>query len=376
MKKRPLTAAVAALSNQSSTVVLGLAACTLSQQGNASVQLLPDGPFKAKDGRPHDVPGGQWLMDAAAWQMLKADAAERTNDYHFDYEHQTLRTADNGQPAPAAGWINPAALRYEPGQGLFADNVQWTPKAEQMIGEGEYRYISAVFAYDKATGRPQQLLHVALTNNPAVDGMKAIAALTAQTPTPQPPPGDSAMNEALKKLLAALGISIDGVDLNDAEAAQGLVDKALSAIKGMTDQSTSDKQAVADLTAKLESGIDHSQYVPVGVYQELLAKFKDTATHAGTAALTAAIEQAEKDGRIYGAKDRAWLEGVGKNQGLAALTAQLDGRPAIAALTATQTTAKPQHDDKGLAVLTAEDKAVAKLLGITEEDFAKQKGAK
>ncbi len=68
----------------------------------------------------------------------------------LDYEHQTLNSESNGQPAPAAGW----ATRFEwrPGAGLFALDVQWTDRARQMIEAGEYRYISPVFVASKVSG--------------------------------------------------------------------------------------------------------------------------------------------------------------------------------------------------------------------------------
>ncbi|MFM4867409.1 phage protease, partial [Aeromonas caviae] len=35
----------------------------LTPQGDGWYQLLPIGPFKARDGRPFDVPGGHWQLD-------------------------------------------------------------------------------------------------------------------------------------------------------------------------------------------------------------------------------------------------------------------------------------------------------------------------
>lgn len=66
---------------------------------------------------------------------------------------------------------------------------------------------------------------------------------------------------------------------------------------------------------------------------------------------------------------------MGKEKGVAALKAMLNERVAIAALTTTQTTntTTDLDKDKGLAALTAADKEVADLLGISHKDFAASK---
>lgn len=91
----------------------------------------------------------------------------------IDYEHQTLHTVKNGQPAPAAGWIH--ALRWIEGKGLHA-LAELTERAKEQIKKGEYRYFSPVIQYSPKTGEVTRLLMGALTNNPAIHGMAAIKA--------------------------------------------------------------------------------------------------------------------------------------------------------------------------------------------------------
>ncbi|CAD6366736.1 hypothetical protein SHEWT2_01217 [Shewanella hafniensis] len=376
--------AVAALSvkaspavNTSASETVGTVACSLAlESGDTSVQLLPDGLFKATDGRPFDVPTGQWLMNDAAWQSIQAAAKAKVNDFHFDYEHQTLNTEKNGQPAPAAGWFKGSSLSYVPGQGLFADPVKWTPKASAHIAAEEYRYISAVFSYSKTTGQVLELLHVALTNNPALDGMRAIAALKSSTPY-NPTNGDNTMNEELLRLLAALGISVEGVNLEDAAALKALIDKAIAAVKANTDSATAAATEIAALKAthatQSSAGIDPSKFVPVAAFNELQVQVAALSKQAGTDAVAELLEK--EKAKIYGKSDREWLETVGKEKGVAALKTMLNDRVAIAALTTTQTTTTTTDldKDKGLAALTAEDKEVADLLGISHKDFAASK---
>ncbi|ABK45571.1 Mu-like protein prophage I protein-like protein [Magnetococcus marinus MC-1] len=82
-----------------------------------------------------------------------------------DYEHQSMHAEYNGQPAPAAGWIE--TLEYVAGQGLYA-TVRWTERAKEMIRAGEYRYISPAFNYDNRTGAVSSLISAALTNQRVV----------------------------------------------------------------------------------------------------------------------------------------------------------------------------------------------------------------
>jgi phage I-like protein len=157
-----------------------IAACTFEIKSvSGAIQLLPTGTFRARDGRPKDVASGYWLITAPVAQRLIRKAAERATDLVIDYEHQTLNSAENGQPAPAAGWFRSTSLEWREGHGLYAGQVQWTNKAAAMIAAREYRYLSPVFSYDKQTGEVLELHHVGLTNFPALDGMASLPTLAA-----------------------------------------------------------------------------------------------------------------------------------------------------------------------------------------------------
>src|SRR5690606_27549845 len=80
------------------------------------IQVIPAGAFRARDGRPKDVPF--WRMDtAAAKSVIDAFSAEQYRPV-VDYEHQTLHAESNGKDAPAAGWIQ--QLEWREGDGLYA----------------------------------------------------------------------------------------------------------------------------------------------------------------------------------------------------------------------------------------------------------------
>jgi len=375
---------VAVLTHQNAaTAVLSFSVGEL-QQSNNRVQLLPDGQFKSKDGRPgSDVESGSWLMDAQAFATLKTNAANRENDFHFDYEHQTMYSDENGQPAIASGWFNPANLEYVPGEGLFAANVNWTPKAAKHIADKEYRYVSAVFSYDKKTGRPINFMHAALTNDPALDGMKAIAALKNQSQlnnSNTKPTGDNSMNEAMRRLLKKLGIAINDADFADAAALKQVEDKAIVALKALVEKAEKSGQlekelntaqaSVVALKAKSDGEVDLSKYVHIGAYNaqtEQLVALKATID-------TGSVEQLLKDNADkFVAAEAEYLTSFGHQQGVAALKQMLEIRPAMAALKTTQTEGKTKSESGGSGeTLSAEQIAVCKNIGLSQDEFKAQ----
>ncbi|MEH5891141.1 phage protease, partial [Enterobacter roggenkampii] len=151
---------------------------SLTQEINTAtpgvIQLFPAGEFRARDGRPTEC--AAWLMTREIAERLIAAADARDTPYVLDYEHQTLRAAKNGLPAPAAAFFK--KLEWRDGEGLFAIDVEWTAAAAAMVEAKEYRFISPVFSYDK-TGQVMELLNAALTNTPAVDGMEEVLLAAA-----------------------------------------------------------------------------------------------------------------------------------------------------------------------------------------------------
>jgi phage I-like protein len=137
-------------------------------------RLIPAGHFQALDGRPGN--GGTWYLNKAAALKIIEASASRASDFVIDYEHQSL--ADNGNPAPAAGWFHKLEWRDD---GLHVVDARWTDKAARMILAREYRYISPVFTFDK-TGNVLGIVNCALTNTPALDGLTELAAARLTDP--------------------------------------------------------------------------------------------------------------------------------------------------------------------------------------------------
>ncbi len=307
------------------------------------MQLLPAGAFRSLDGRPKEV--AHWRIDAADAAPLVAAAAARSTPYVFDYEHQSLSAASEGHKAPAAGWFQ--ALEWIDGAGLFATDVQWTDTARRLIEDDEYRYVSPVFTWDRASGRITGLINAALTNNPGLDGMRMVADLVAaRIALAAPltfPAKDAPMDEKLDRLrqLLNLPLAADVAELN-AELA------ALSALLGPPAEEASTLTLSARLTAALSiRPPDPAQYVPLAVHaevqNELAALRTQQAEHERSALLTAALA----DGRILPPTEAYW-----RAQPVAALRAFLEVAQPMAALSGTQTQGRGPTRDAGATFAT------------------------
>lgn len=366
----------------------------LTSQGDGWYQLLPVGPFKARDGRPFDVANGHWQLDGQIAAALIARAKALGQDILIDYDHQTLKTDQNGQPAPAAGWYNSDEIAWREGQGLFI-KPRWTERAAALVAAKEYRFLSAVFPYD-AQGRPLELRMTAITNDPGVVGMQALAALSALPASSlmSTQPGqlatsshvaqqEKSMNEHLIALLGKLGIqpSADGqFTAEQGTAALAALDTLQAIAKKAPELEaalTAERTSLAALKATVSTGqggqIDLAKYVPVATYNALVTQVASLSAKVETTDAATLIKEARTQGKVVAAEEE-YLTAYAAQKGVAALKTLLEPRPAIAALSASQTTQVTLPDRAENAVLSADDKYAADQLGISYEEFAKAKG--
>ena len=283
--------------------------------------LLPPGPFRATDGRPFECDG--WKLDAAIAAQVVARAAAQKTDILIDFEHQSLRSEWNGQRAEAAGWI-PRTLEWRDGKGLYATQISWVGDTAQLITDKKYRYISAVFSYYAKTGEVLEIISVALTNTPALDGLDALADLARkQSIFSTEEDADMADKEAL----AALTAERDGLKTNMAA-----LTTENTALKARVDAAEQEKAAAA-LAA-------------------------DKAKHADL------LQAALTDGRLIPAQ-KPWAE----KQTLAALTEYLAATDPVAVL-------KRQTDGKDVAGthgLSQDELAMCTRMGVDPKDYLKNK---
>ncbi|WP_432460801.1 phage protease [Agarivorans sp. QJM3NY_25] len=352
---------------------LAVLSAELSTSDDGWVQLLPHGKFKAVDGRPTDTADGHWHLDAASAQAMLAATPHQSGDLVIDYEHQTLRAAENGQANPASGFFSIRDSQYRAGQGLFI-KPRWTDKARAMLDAGEYKYLSAVFAYGP-DGKPQFLHSAALTNRPGVDGMQPLVDLAAQhLPQPQ---GDTTMPQWLVDLCAKLGITIDAnAAALSAEQGQQVL-AALTALNQQAEQVEGLQSQLAALSAEPPKGenVDLSQYVPVTTYQQVCSQLASLSAENGKLTIEQTVKTALDEGRVL-ACEQDYLTALGKQQGIAALSAHLAARNPIHALTKPQTsTVEPPNTDSSLAALSVDEQQLADAWGLCHEDYAKAKAA-
>ncbi len=339
------------------------------------VQLLPAGKFKARDGRPHDTEDGYWHLDAATAEAMIAATKAVAPKVLVDYDHATLRVDQTGTPAPAAAWLSTQTdLEWREGKGLYI-RPAWTDKAKAHIDANEYAFLSAVFPYDKL-GRPLYLRMAAITNDPGLVGLDPVAALAADINVRLSSPGvdinlygsteDSVLNEQLKKLLAKLGITVDG-ELTDELSTAALA--ALDALQQKASKATELETQVATLSAK-GGDVDLTKYVSIEAYQGVVGQLAVLKAGSDEQSITSVIGDAKKAGKIVEA-EVDYLTSFGKQQGVAALSAMLESRPAIAALSGQQTTSKQGLDDKKKSdsELTDAEMAVLSATGLTKEQF-------
>lgn len=334
-------------------------------------KLLPAGEFRSRDGRPANAP--HWIMTAAIAARLIAECAARETAFVIDYEHQTLLADANGQPAPAAGWFK--ALAWREGDGLYAVGVTWTERASAYIAADEYRYISPVFTYDKQ-GRVLQLLHVALTNNPALDSQpgvaEAVAAKFSASLTQE-----THMDELLERCRWLLNLPITATAEECAAELQKLIDQLKAGpaqAAASFDLATYLTTQVAEVAALKGAVPDPAKFAPVAALStaqaELIAARNElTALRLQRAGdeLDGVIAAALTAGKILPAQElsmRTW----GGND-IAALKGFLAAAPVIGPVTS-QTGGKPPVKDGSLN-LSEVDLAVCKMMGIAPEEFRK-----
>lgn len=362
---------------------VAVVACAFQLTAAGEIQLTPVGSFRARDGRPQNLPG--WTIDAEIAARVIARFDARVNRAVIDYEHQTLKTETNGQPAPAAGWFT--GLAWREGQGLYATGVEWTDKARAMIEAGEYQYISPVFAYDPRTGEVTDVLMAAVTNYPAIDGMDELTArAAAKFDITNPHEEDLTVDRV--QLIKMLGLKKDASDEDITQAmaaltataelvgnirkAAGADDKAdlvetVTALKGQADKA---EEAIAAAKA---GNPDPANFAPVKLVHELQQEVASLKAKQVADEGERLIQAAIAENKLTRAAAREYAESL-KAAGNIAELKKFIGQDMVMDITGTQTGGKgPQGDDAD--GLTADELAVCRATGMDIEEFKKAKEA-
>lgn len=349
-------------------------------------------PAPAPDGdawRPpewlHLVPYGEWrghptrvfaVGAAEADQVLANHARRGRTRLVLDYEHQTLRSIDNGKPAPAAGWIDLLEKRAD---GVWGHVEEWTAAAEGYLRAREYRYLSPVLSFDrrdKRTGEPAGLhLHsVALTNVPFLDELTPVVN------------SDTTLEIPMLELRKLLGLADDATDEQVVAAVQahlaslrtGLaladdaditaITTALQAAQlplqlgrlALSELDLGDAPQLEPAKARLRRELKHSGYVPLTEHVEALRAHETQVT-----ALTddQVIEQARAAGKLTPGLEPWFKRQLGRDREGA--MAWLNETPAIVPLKSPI----PAAGATSPVQLSDAEQAVCTQLGISPEQF-------
>jgi phage I-like protein len=319
------------------------------------VHLLPAGKFSGSDGRAYHV------EDAAA--LVAASLAAMGDFGVIDENHATDLAMPKGGAAPARGWIKALEARAT---GIFG-KVEWTAAGKALLADRAYRFISPVIFHDKA-GKVLSIVRASLVNKP---NLRELAALNTQLNNQETD------MDFLAKLRGSLKL--------DAAASEDAILAAITASGALA------LQAALDPIAKmigLNAGSDGAA-VLAGVEQ--LKKAPDAGGDDVVKALQA--ELADVGGRL-----KAMSDGVSKDKALAFVDGAIkEGRVGVKACRDKyiawhmENPAKteeqinvlpalgagngeifyPSQGKDGVISLNAEQKNVARLLGVSETDALK-----
>jgi len=322
--------------------------------------LMPSGDINADDGRK--------FKNANTADVVKASAAKI--DLVIDYEHQTDYAKQNGQPAPAAGWIKELAARAD---GIWG-RVEWTDKAKAYLAAKEFRYLSPTFLHDKA-GNVQRILRAALLNSPAIHELPALAK-SQQTGTD---PMDVEQYLALCQALGlAEGTAVDAV-IKTAKAAQTVATEAADTTAALCSSLDLDQNAsVEDVTAAVTSlkatatatAIDNggtpdpAQFVSMAAFQEQSGALKTLQDTIAAATANDVVEKAMAAGKVTPA-NRDWALALARTD-----PGSFDDFVKNAPVIIAPGTATPSGDITAKATaLDADEKSMCAAMSISEEQF-------
>ncbi len=298
----------------------------------ARIELLPAGQrITGRDGRSWNNPDPQSVVDRTNGRGI---------DLVLDIEHASELKAPKGEPAPAAGWLND--LRVEQDGRITAAVNRWTPKGEQAVRDGEYRYISPAVLYDPKTMAIIGIGSAGLTNKPNLP----LAALNHEQQE------DDAM---LKKMLDKLGLSEDATE-----------ETALNAIgKLQTDLQTALNSAQTPPLDKFVPRADYETALNRAATAE--AKIADGEKARREADIETAINQALTDGKIAPASKEFYVATCRAEGGLEQFKKFVASAPKIVA----DSGMGGKSPDETQTALNADQTRITEMFGNTAEDIAK-----
>jgi phage I-like protein len=291
------------------------------------------------------IQAGQQLVgrDGRAWindnpQGVVDSLLSRGVDLVVDFEHATELKAPNGDQAPAAGWVNGYEVRAG---GAVWGKVSWTPRGQEAVANREYRYLSPVLIYEKATGRVKSLSSIGLVNKPNLFNR----ALNSQQ-------GETIMWKQLLALLALAETATEEQAMNAVKKLQGDLQTALNRAE----------------TPSLDKFVPRADY-DAAVSRAANAEQKIKAQEAATleTAINAEVDAALKAGKITPATKGFYVAMCRQDGGLDQFRKFVEAAPVVGDPSGLD----HQDPNKGGKALNAEEAKIAGMFGNSAEDLKK-----
>ena len=262
------------------------------------VQMARAGEFRGH-------PAGPFVLDERVFRDVVRNFERQRNPVPVTYEHPAYD--GDGQPIPAAGWVLSIEVRGSGDDASLWGEVEWTPRAERMIRDGEYRYCSVVIVFDsidRETGEEigAELLELGLTNVPFIDGMEPIrlSAIEARQLAMKERRGGGVRREMSmdpNKVLATIAKALGLSDETSPEKIKAAVEAFVAFVRAMGADTPSrveemDEAAMSRLArlARRVSLADVSE-ADYAAAMEIATKLMDATGLDATALLAAVIEK-------------------------------------------------------------------------------------
>lgn len=280
------------------------------------IKITPRGPFTARDGR---------RFDTAPETLVERFAADGVA-VPIDIDHATVKKALFGDNAPAVGWIEKLEARPD---GTYGQ-VTWLDEGVRVLSARTHRYISPALKADDQ-GRAIWLHSAALVAAPAISMPAVASANPATSETPM-----------LKAIAMALGLNAEADDAS-----------CLSAI--------------GDLRQRIDPAVHQQTLDTLTATTAELTRLK---TAGRKEKIDALLEGALKDKKISPAQRDTYEALCATDDGFAQVTKLIETLGAGLAPSGLDDKKAPGT----ITTLSAEDREVMKMLGISEEDYRKANG--
>ena len=334
--------------NPTASIVIALNAASGAPEW---LQLLPATSFSGVDGRgPYEAPD---------LPMLVAKFAADGRKLPIDENHAIDLLGKDGKPSPARGWIVEMQARED---GLYA-RVEWTAQGRELVDGKSYGYISPVFFHTKQ--KPFRIVSVdraALTNDPNLPFLKSLNS--RQEPD---------MLELLRKALGLPEAATEDQILeavSSAHSARSKYDALLKRVGGLIATDGDETAVVTALQSRLTSSAAGGDDVVKSLNSQIATLNSELATlkasHAQDRAVSV-IDEAVKSGKLFPALRDHYIARHAKNP--TEVEEELKLLPSIHSGSLKGRT--PASGDSHDGQLTDEDRKVAAMMSVSEEDFLK-----